>query len=302
MYIGQNSKITANGSTSFDITTYSSGADIVRLNSPDSSFILNDTTKLSARCYDAGAHLFYSTNSTSETSLIKLAGGIQVSFKNPTNVDAIWTIDDYIEEHIGKNKFIDDLSQWGSITFVDSWPQDSVEIKEDVYVDDRDLSSIKKFMQLCSDAAASMSSIVKDGHYNNIDLLNNGTLVIKNSNDSQSCTEIEGVNIREEVERFTNVDWQKTSDALKYIDDLSNLTQKISNATMYYTNKINIVKVRQNFTEEFSAILEEGADKLLLADMEEESAKMLAIECRQKLAINALSLSANAARNILQLF
>ena len=49
-------------------------------------------------------------------------------------------------------------------------------------------------------------------------------------------------------------------------------------------------------------MLEEGADKLTLADMNEESANMLALQTRQQLAINSLSLASQAAQGILRLF
>ena len=44
------------------------------------------------------------------------------------------------------------------------------------------------------------------------------------------------------------------------------------------------------------------ADKLTLADMNEESANMLALQTRQQLAINSLSLASQAAQSVLKLF
>ena len=46
----------------------------------------------------------------------------------------------------------------------------------------------------------------------------------------------------------------------------------------------------------------EGADKLTLANMNEESANMLALQTRQQLAINSLSLASQASQSILKLF
>ena len=50
------------------------------------------------------------------------------------------------------------------------------------------------------------------------------------------------------------------------------------------------------------AKMEEGADKLTLADMNEESANMLALQTRQSLATNSLSLASQASQSILKLF
>ena len=49
-------------------------------------------------------------------------------------------------------------------------------------------------------------------------------------------------------------------------------------------------------------VLEEGSDKLVLADMNEESANMLALQTRQQLAINSLSLASQASQSVLKLF
>ena len=67
-------------------------------------------------------------------------------------------------------------------------------------------------------------------------------------------------------------------------------------------NNYSIITSRQDFTENLINILTEGADKLTLADMNEESANMLALQTRQQLAINFLSLTSQAAQSIMKLF
>ena len=69
-----------------------------------------------------------------------------------------------------------------------------------------------------------------------------------------------------------------------------------------FGNNYSIVQSREDFTENLINVLTEGADKLTLADMNEESANMLALQTRQQLAINSLSLASQAAQSVLQLF
>lgn len=57
-----------------------------------------------------------------------------------------------------------------------------------------------------------------------------------------------------------------------------------------------------NVQDSLNQVLEEGADKLTLADMNEESANILALRTRQNLATNALSLASQANQAILKLF
>ena len=69
-----------------------------------------------------------------------------------------------------------------------------------------------------------------------------------------------------------------------------------------FGNNYSIVQNRQEFTENLIDVLTEGADKLTLADMNEESANMLALQTRQQLAINSLSLASQASQSVLKLF
>jgi len=69
-----------------------------------------------------------------------------------------------------------------------------------------------------------------------------------------------------------------------------------------FGNNYSIVQNREEFTENLINVLTEGADKLTLADMNEESANMLALQTRQQLAINSLSLASQAAQSVLKLF
>ena len=69
-----------------------------------------------------------------------------------------------------------------------------------------------------------------------------------------------------------------------------------------FGNNYSIVQTREDFTENLINVLTEGADKLTLADMNEESANMLALQTRQQLAINSLSLASQAAQSVLKLF
>ena len=67
-------------------------------------------------------------------------------------------------------------------------------------------------------------------------------------------------------------------------------------------NNYSIIETRQNFTESMIDVLETGSDKLVLADMNEESANYLALQTRQQLAVNSLALASQSAQSVLSLF
>ena len=86
------------------------------------------------------------------------------------------------------------------------------------------------------------------------------------------------------------------------ITEVEDAVSKLRNMASVFGNNYSIVENREEFTENLINGLEEGADKLTLADMNEESANMLALQTRQQLAINSLSLASQAAQSVLSLF
>lgn len=68
------------------------------------------------------------------------------------------------------------------------------------------------------------------------------------------------------------------------------------------SNNLTILSVRQSFITDMVNTLVEGADKLTLADTNEEGANMLMLQTRQQLGTTSLSLASQAAQSVLRLF
>lgn len=73
-----------------------------------------------------------------------------------------------------------------------------------------------------------------------------------------------------------------------------------SQASTFGSN-LSIVENRQTFTDSMINTLEDGAGNLTLADMNTEAANLLALQTRQSLSQNSLSLASQADQSILQL-
>ncbi len=112
-----------------------------------------------------------------------------------------------------------------------------------------------------------------------------------------STTATTGIEITAAANDFGNL-----SDINTTITELNSaLTELRTNAATLGSNN-TVLQTRLNFTEELTNTLEEGAGKLTLADINEESANLLALQTRQQLGINSLSLASQAERAILSLF
>ncbi|MGA1874715.1 MAG: flagellin [bacterium] len=65
---------------------------------------------------------------------------------------------------------------------------------------------------------------------------------------------------------------------------------------------LSIINIQEEFAKNMINTLTEGADKITLADMNEEGANMLMLQTRQALGTTALSLSAQSSQSVLRLF
>ena len=152
-----------------------------------------------------------------------------------------------------------------------------------------------------------IDQLAKDSGYKGVNLLQGNSLKVVFNEDRSSYLTIngtfadtsdEGLKISR-AEDWTNPD-NEAIDAS--ISELENAITSLRNMASEFGNNYSIVENRENFTESLSNVLEEGSDKLTLADMNEESANMLALQTRQQLAINSLSLASQAAQSVLSLF
>jgi flagellin len=69
-----------------------------------------------------------------------------------------------------------------------------------------------------------------------------------------------------------------------------------------FGSSLTMVKIREDFTKEMVNTLKAGADNLVLADQNEEAAKLLALQTSQQLGVQALSLASQSQQGILRLF
>lgn len=144
--------------------------------------------------------------------------------------------------------------------------------------------------------------LVNDSSYKGINLLKKDSLKVNFNEDRSSSLTVQGRDMSSNGIGLTLADWAEKEGILASVQELSGAIDKLRNFSAELGNNYSIITTRQNFTENLINVLEEGADKLTLADMNEESANMLALQTRQQLATNALSLASQAAQSILKLF
>jgi len=86
------------------------------------------------------------------------------------------------------------------------------------------------------------------------------------------------------------------------IDQLDTALTTLRTQSQTLGSNVALLNTRLDFTAQYVNTLQAGSDKLTLADINEEGANLLALQTRQQLGIQSLSLAAQAEASILQLF
>jgi flagellin-like hook-associated protein FlgL len=161
------------------------------------------------------------------------------------------------------------------------------------------------------DLKAEVGRLADDASFNGINLLAGDTLKLAFNETGTSFIEIQGKNSDGTPFGALTATTLGLDGTYDFSDDtdLDSLLTAISaalgtlrtQASQYGTN-LTSVQNRQDFTKAMINTLQTGADNLVLADVNEEGANMLALQTRQQLSSTALSLSSQADQAVLRLF
>ena len=149
-----------------------------------------------------------------------------------------------------------------------------------------------------------INQLVQDTSYKGINLLNGDDLTVVFNETRTSTLELKGVTFDSTGLGFTmsESEWKDNASIDKSLDQITKATSLLRAQASEFGQNLSTVQIREDFTENMINNLQTGADKLTLADMNEEGANMLALQTRQQLGINSLSLASQAAQSVLKLF
>jgi flagellin-like hook-associated protein FlgL len=144
-----------------------------------------------------------------------------------------------------------------------------------------------------------------DSGYKGINLLDSDTLEVsfdESGDSSVTLTGFDGTASGLGLSTISTNDWTTDSNITDSISELDSARTTLRSESKKLANNLSTITIRQDFTENLVNTLEEGADNLTLADMNEESANLLMLQTRQALSTSALAMSSQSAQSILRLF
>ncbi len=164
----------------------------------------------------------------------------------------------------------------------------------------------ERFASQYRESVSQITGLARDSGFNGTNLLQGQSIDIIFTEDASSRLTAIGVKfdannlgIRQEDGMFN---FQSDSEINYALGTLSAAYETIRNQSAEYASVLSVVKTREEFTKTAVKTLNVGADNLVLSSVEEESANLLALQTRQQLSTQALSLAAQSDQAVLRLF
>ncbi len=163
-----------------------------------------------------------------------------------------------------------------------------------------------------NELASQITTLAEDSGYKGINLLNGTSQTLEvefNADGTNSITltgfggTAGGLTVSDTSSSWTSSATETCTTAIdSALTAIENATNTLRTNSKVLASKLNIITTRDTFADNLIDTLQDGADKLTLADMNEEGANMLMLQTRQSLGTTSLSLASQAAQSILRLF
>ncbi len=167
-----------------------------------------------------------------------------------------------------------------------------------------------------------VNQAVADANYKGINLLENQSLTVVFNENNTSSLKLQGFSAlaggrttfaastatglgivsagATGAHSWGNASFQNILDT--HANQLTSALSSLQTQTQTLAANLGVVTIRQQFASSTVNTLNQGADNLTLADPNQEGANMLALQTRQSLGIESLSLASQANASVLHLF
>lgn len=152
-----------------------------------------------------------------------------------------------------------------------------------------------------------LDKLSDDASFNGVNLLRGDLLTITfnetgtSSIDVQTKDSLALNSAKLEIFDLEPKDLDLDADIDVLLNTMKNALAHVRTQASNFGQNLSLVENRQNFTKQMINTLQTGAANLTLADMNEEAANLLALQTRQQLSSNSLSLASQADQSVLQL-
>jgi flagellin-like hook-associated protein FlgL len=159
-----------------------------------------------------------------------------------------------------------------------------------------------------NDVMTQITELGKDSGYDGVNLLRSDTLTVEFAEKAGSSSlDLTGFNADVggtviTVESQTAANWKGANTSIdSAIGLIESSESNLRTQSKTLSANLGVLTARQDFTKNLVNVLTSGASDLTNADLNEESANLLALNTQQSLAVNSLSLASQASQSVLRL-
>ncbi len=147
-----------------------------------------------------------------------------------------------------------------------------------------------------------IDALVSDSGYRGVNLLNGDDLTTFFNEDRSNSLITEGVTFTSAGLGIAAANFGRADTVDGALSEIRTATASIRDFGGSIANDLAILQTREDFTKNTVNNLNEGHDKLVVADQNEEGANLLALQTRQTLGVTSLSLASQSQQSVLRLF
>jgi flagellin-like hook-associated protein FlgL len=163
-------------------------------------------------------------------------------------------------------------------------------------------STLSKYEDDYNTIRDQIDALVKDSGYRGVNLINGDTLDTYFNEDRSNKLSTVGQALTSDGLGLGKADFSRLDTIQTTGDQARAALSTLRSFGGTLSNSLSVIQTRQDFTNSLIQTLNEGSDKLTVADQNEEGAKLLALQTRQQLGVTALSLASQAQQSVLRLF
>jgi flagellin-like hook-associated protein FlgL len=159
-----------------------------------------------------------------------------------------------------------------------------------------------------NDVMTQITELGKDSGYDGVNLLRSDTLTVEFAEKAGSSSlDLTGFNADVggtviTVGSQTAASWKGANTSIdSAIGLIESSEANLRTQSKTLSANLGVLTARQDFTKNLVNVLTSGASDLTNADLNEESANLLALNTQQSLAVNSLSLASQASQSVLRL-
>ncbi len=155
------------------------------------------------------------------------------------------------------------------------------------------LEDTKNYQQQVMDILGQVDSLVEDSGYQGVNLLDRGSMTTYFNVSGTSKLKTQGEDFTSAGLNFKTPDFLTPDKLNETINDFDRVGDKFSAFQSSLSSDLSIIQTRENYAEKTINTLEAGSDDLTRVDQDEEAANLLALQTRQAIQLETLSLSSN---------